>query len=95
MDEHAAIVDLPALRFRYDRLGGIRAIPQRPRRVERHFVIGIPQSKLRRVLAAWEPPVSAIYAVYPGNRLMSMKVRAFVDHLARRFGQTPYWEDGL
>lgn len=50
---------------------------------------------LRRVLTAWEAPVSTIYAVYPGNRLMSMKVRAFVDHLARRFGHTPYWEHGL
>src|SRR5919197_1077153 len=49
---------------------------------------------LRRVLAAWEPPASTIYAVYPGNRLMSMKVRAFVDHLARRFGRTPYWDNG-
>jgi LysR substrate binding domain len=49
---------------------------------------------LRRVLTAWEAPVSTIYGVYPGNRLMSMKVRAFVDHLARRFGRTPYWEDG-
>jgi DNA-binding transcriptional LysR family regulator len=35
---------------------------------------------LQRLLAAWAPPVSAIYAVYPGKRLMSMKVRAFVDH---------------
>jgi DNA-binding transcriptional LysR family regulator len=51
--------------------------------------------KLRRVLTAWEPPISAIYAVYPGNRLMSMKVRAFVDHLAQRFGRSPYWEYGL
>jgi DNA-binding transcriptional LysR family regulator len=50
---------------------------------------------LQRVLTAWEVPVSTIYAVYPGNRLMSMKVRAFVDHLARCFGRTPYWEDGL
>jgi DNA-binding transcriptional LysR family regulator len=50
---------------------------------------------LRRVLAAWEPPASTIYAVYPGNRLMSMKVRAFVDHLARAFGRTPYWDAGL
>jgi len=47
---------------------------------------------LRRVLAAWEPPASTIYAVYPDNRLMSMKVRAFVDHLARHFGRTPYWD---
>jgi DNA-binding transcriptional LysR family regulator len=50
---------------------------------------------LRRVLDAWEPPSSTIYAVYPGNRLMSMKVRAFVDHLARCFGRTPYWDGGL
>lgn len=50
---------------------------------------------LRRVLDAWEPPASAVYAVYPGNRLMSMKVRAFVDHLARSFGRAPYWDDGV
>jgi DNA-binding transcriptional LysR family regulator len=50
---------------------------------------------LRRVLEAWEPPSSTIYAVSPGTRLISMKVRAFVDHLARCFGRTPYWEDGL
>jgi DNA-binding transcriptional LysR family regulator len=50
---------------------------------------------LRRVLAAWEPPASTIYAVYPDNRLMSMKVRAFVDHLARYFGRTPYWDAEL
>jgi DNA-binding transcriptional LysR family regulator len=51
--------------------------------------------RLRRLLAGWEGPVSTIHAVYPGNRLMSMKVRAFVDHLARHFGRTPYWEKGL
>ena len=50
---------------------------------------------LRRVLEAWEPPQSTVYAVYPGNRLMSMKVRAFVDHLARSFGRTPYWDGGF
>jgi DNA-binding transcriptional LysR family regulator len=50
---------------------------------------------LRRILETWEPPASTIYAVYPDNRLMSMKVRAFVDHLARTFGRTPYWDAGL
>ena len=50
---------------------------------------------LQRVLIDGEAPVSTIYAVYPGNRLMSMKVRAVVDHLARCFGRTPYWEHGL
>jgi hypothetical protein len=29
------------------------------------------------------------------NRLMSAKVRAFVDHLARRIGRMPYWDKGL
>src|SRR5919198_26327 len=48
----------------------------------------------RLVLEAGEPPASTIYAVFPGNRLMSMKVRAFVDHLARCFGRTPYWDEG-
>jgi DNA-binding transcriptional LysR family regulator len=47
---------------------------------------------LKRVLAGWELPASTIYAVYPGNRLMSMKVRAFVNHLARCFGKPPYWD---
>lgn len=50
---------------------------------------------LRPVLEAWEPPASTVYAVYPGNRLMSVKVRAFVDHLAKCFGRTPYWDAGL
>jgi DNA-binding transcriptional LysR family regulator len=49
-------------------------------------------SALERVLPGWELPASAIYAVYPGNRLMSMKVRAFVNHLARCFGKPPYWD---
>jgi DNA-binding transcriptional LysR family regulator len=47
---------------------------------------------LKRVLPGWELPVSAIYAVYPGNRLMSLKVRAFVNHLVRYFGKPPYWD---
>ncbi|WP_287119665.1 LysR substrate-binding domain-containing protein [Mesorhizobium sp.] len=50
---------------------------------------------LRRVLDAWEPRASTIYAVYPSNRLMSMKVRAFVDHLARCIGRAPYWDEGI
>jgi len=38
---------------------------------------------LTRVLAGYEPPAGGIYAVYPGNRLLTPTVRAFVDHLAR------------
>lgn len=47
------------------------------------------------VLPHWAPPPSVIHAVYPGNRRMSAKVRAFVDHLARHIGRTPYWERDL
>lgn len=50
---------------------------------------------LTRILPGCEPPPSEVYAVYPSNRLMSAKVRAFVDHLARRIGRMPYWDKGL
>ena len=50
---------------------------------------------LRRVLPSWEFPASGIYAAYPGNRLMSAKVRTFVEHLGRHFGRKPYWDNGL
>ncbi len=35
---------------------------------------------------------SAVYAVYPQNRHLSSKVRAFVTFLATRFGPEPYWD---
>lgn len=34
----------------------------------------------------------AVYAVWPPGRQLSAKVRAFVDFLAARFGDPPYWE---
>lgn len=37
----------------------------------------------------------ALYAVYPSARLLSPKVRTFVDFLAARFGPEPYWDRGL
>lgn len=35
---------------------------------------------------------TAIWAVYPSNRLLAPKVRAFIDHFIEYFGETPYWE---
>ena len=32
------------------------------------------------------------YAVYPSNRHLSGRVRAFIDHLVRSFENTPYWD---
>lgn len=37
-------------------------------------------------------PERSIYALFPHNRHMSVKVRLFIDFIADRFGGTPYWE---
>ena len=39
--------------------------------------------RLATVLAAHPAPAGGIYAVYPTNRLLTPRIRAFVDHLAR------------
>ncbi len=67
---------------------GITVLPSRAIAEERR------NGELQSVLTAWTPPISTIYAVYPGNRSMSVKVRAFVDHVAACFGRSPYWDAG-
>lgn len=37
-------------------------------------------------------PERNIYALFPHNRHMSVKVRLFIDFISERFGGTPYWE---
>ena len=39
------------------------------------------EGALRSVLSGWALPESGIYAIYPSNRLVTTKVRRFVDHL--------------
>ena len=41
--------------------------------------------------ALWPPPLNA-YAVYPQTRYLSRRARAFIDFLAERFGENPYWD---
>lgn len=48
--------------------------------------------RLEAVLDDFEAGDINVYAVYPHNRHLSAKVRAFVDHLAAAFGPTPYWD---
>jgi DNA-binding transcriptional LysR family regulator len=54
---------------------------------------------LIRVLPEWEARTGraepAISAVYPPKKIVSSKVRAFVDFLAEAIGEPPYWDDGL
>lgn len=48
--------------------------------------------RLKVVLCDYRPAAATAYAVYPHNRYLSTKVRAFVDFLAGRFGPEPYWD---
>ncbi|MGF1606364.1 MAG: LysR family transcriptional regulator [Rhodothalassiaceae bacterium] len=47
--------------------------------------------RLRPVMADWSPPQLSIHALYPANRHLSAKVRAFVDFLAADFRSDPSW----
>jgi hypothetical protein len=49
--------------------------------------------RLVPVLTDYALPEAAIRAVYPHNRHLSAKVRAFVDFLVARFGQDPDWDE--
>jgi DNA-binding transcriptional LysR family regulator len=51
------------------------------------------ERRLERVLKEWRSPRVVIHAVYPTARYLSPKVRAFVEHLQRRFTPPP-WELG-
>ncbi|PIW26148.1 MAG: LysR family transcriptional regulator [Rhodospirillales bacterium CG15_BIG_FIL_POST_REV_8_21_14_020_66_15] len=57
------------------------------------FIVGcdLQEGRLERVLADFEEQDRGIYAVYPYNRHLSAKVRAFVDFLAARFAD-PLWD---
>ncbi|WP_029014587.1 LysR family transcriptional regulator [Niveispirillum irakense] len=61
------------------------------------FIVGedLSRGKLLPVLDDFALSQSAVHAVYPANRHLSPKVRAFVDFLAGRFGPVPYWDAGL
>jgi DNA-binding transcriptional LysR family regulator len=55
--------------------------------------------RLVHALPEWEARTGraepAIWAVYPPKKIVSSKVRAFVDFLAEVMGEPPYWDDGL
>ena len=63
------------------------------------YVVGrdLRQGLLVPVLESYQAsPISmdtGIYALYPSNRHMSPKVRAFVDYMKDHFGTPPYWDN--
>ncbi len=58
------------------------------------FIVGrdLRSGRLQAVLQEFEARNHFIHAVYPHSRHLSVKVRAFVDFLAGRFGDQPYWD---
>jgi DNA-binding transcriptional LysR family regulator len=59
------------------------------------YIVGdaLQSGRLVTVLDDYMAPPLTLRALYPHNRHLSAKVRAFVDFLAARFGQTPPWEN--
>lgn len=51
------------------------------------------EGRLVRLLPDYTPPTYPIHAVYPSRRLVPKKTRIFIEHLLRRFGPIPYWDD--
>ncbi len=65
--------------------------------VQPTFIVGdaVRRGELQRILSDWELPDAAIYAVYPAGRAVPAKTRALIDFLAARYGDEPYWDEGL
>jgi DNA-binding transcriptional LysR family regulator len=58
------------------------------------FIIGrdLQAATLVSVLTDYVQQDASVYAVYPHARHLSPKVRAFIDFMASRFGNQPYWD---
>ena len=50
------------------------------------FDVGLANGDLVKLLPDYRTQDLAIYALYPTNRYVPLKLRAFVDHLAARLG---------
>lgn len=61
------------------------------------FLVGdaLAKGALECVLCPYTISEAGVHAVYPHNRHLSPKVRAFVDFLAGRFGTAPYWDKAV
>jgi DNA-binding transcriptional LysR family regulator len=59
------------------------------------FIVGgeLQAGRLVEVLPGYQPVVDRfLHAIHLPNRHMPLKVRAFIDYLAKRFGPQPYWD---
>jgi DNA-binding transcriptional LysR family regulator len=63
--------------------------------VQPTFIAGqaIKKGDLKIFLENYEPEPIALYAIYPHRKLLSSKVRVFIDELSEFFGEKPYWDE--
>ena len=62
------------------------------------FICGaaVREGRLVQLMPEWNQRRDVdVCAVYPASRNLSPKVRVFIDFLAARFGERPYWDAGL
>jgi DNA-binding transcriptional LysR family regulator len=52
----------------------------------------VAMGELMPLMRDWWPPSLNAYAVYPQTRYLSRRARGFIDFLAERFGENPYWD---
>ena len=53
----------------------------------------VASGELVPILQQYELPMLTAYAVYPKNRFLSQRCRYFIDFIAERFGDNPYWDE--
>ncbi|OGA06264.1 MAG: hypothetical protein A3I00_04335 [Betaproteobacteria bacterium RIFCSPLOWO2_02_FULL_64_12] len=51
--------------------------------------------RLRAVLIEYRMQELTVFALYPSRKFLPLKVKAFVDFLAGKYGAEPYWDDWL
>jgi DNA-binding transcriptional LysR family regulator len=58
------------------------------------FICGaeLQDGQLIRLMPDYEPPEIAVNAIWPTNRMLTTKVRRFIDFLVGHFGDRPYWD---
>jgi DNA-binding transcriptional LysR family regulator len=61
------------------------------------FILGgyLREGSLVSILNHYHRPTVGIYALYPPGRMLPRRIRVFSDFLAARFGEHPYWDEGL
>jgi DNA-binding transcriptional LysR family regulator len=61
------------------------------------FILGsyLREGSLTGILRNYRRPAVGIFALYPPGRMLPRRIRVFSDFLAERFGEQPYWDDGL